>query len=59
MVRQLELGHQSAGYYTARTKAAYWDGRNDRGEQVASGVYFYQLRAGSFIHALRRMVILK
>ena len=69
LVRQLELGHQPAGYYTdSVTKAAYWDGRNDRGEQVASGVYFYQLRAGrsglSVPHrrdytALRRMVILK
>ena len=68
VVRRLELGHQPAGFYTARSKAAYWDGRNDRGEQVASGVYFYQLRAGrsglSVLHrrdytALRRMVILK
>ena len=67
-VRQLDLGHQPAGFYTARSKAAYWDGRNDRGEQVASGVYFYQLRVGrsglSVPHrrdynAVRRMVILK
>ena len=67
-VRQLDLGHQPAGYYTNRAKAAYWDGRNDSGEQVASGVYFYQLRAGrsglSVPHrrdytAVRRMVILK
>ena len=69
MVCQLDLGHQSAGYYTDRSRrTAYWDGRNDSGEQVASGVYFYQLRAGrsglSVPHrrdytALRRMVILK
>ena len=26
-VRQFDLGHQSAGFYTTRTKAAYWDGR--------------------------------
>ena len=57
-VRQLDLGHQPVGYYTDRTKAAYWDGRNDSGEQVASGVYFYQLRVGDYT-ALRRMVILK
>ena len=57
-VRQLDLGHQPAGYYTDRSKTAYWDGRNDRGEQVASGVYFYHLRAGDYT-ALRRMVILK
>ena len=58
MVRQLDLGHQPAGYYTARSKAAYWDGCNENGESVASGVYFYQLRAGDYT-ALRRMVIVK
>jgi hypothetical protein len=57
-VWQLELGNQPAGFYTTRTKAAYWDGRNDRGESVASGVYFYQLQAGDYTD-LRRMVILK
>ena len=58
VVRQLDLGHQSAGYYMDRTKAAYWDGRNESGELVASGVYFYQLRAGNY-SATRRMVIVK
>ena len=57
-VRQFNLGYQPAGYYTGRTKAAYWDGRNEIGESVASGVYFYQLQAGDYTD-LRRMVILK
>ena len=57
-VRQLDLGHQPAGYYTARARAAYWDGRNNLGEVVGSGVYFYQLSAGDF-SAMRKMVILK
>ena len=57
-VRRLDLGYQLAGYYTDRAKAAYWDGRNDTGELVASGVYFYQLCAGDYT-ALRQMVILK
>ena len=57
-VRQFDLGYQPAGYYTNRSKAAYWDGCNESGESVASGVYFYQLRAGDYT-ALRRMVILK
>ena len=57
-VRQFDLGHQSAGFYTTRTEATYWDGRNEHGETVASGVYFYQLRAGDYTD-LRRMVILK
>ena len=58
VVRQLDLGYQSAGYYTDRSKAAYWDGRNESGESVASGVYFYQLRTGDYT-ATRRMAILK
>ena len=58
VVRTLELGNQSSASYESRDKAAYWDGRNEDGELVASGVYFYQLRAGGFT-SLRRMVILK
>ena len=58
VVRRLDLGHQSAGFYTARAKAGYWNGRNEFGELVASGLYFYQFRAGDY-SALRRMVILK
>ena len=58
LVRHLALGHQPAGYYVAKSRAAYWDGRNTHGERVSSGVYFYQLRAGD-ISQLRKMVILK
>ena len=58
VVRQLNLGHQPAGFYTTRANAAYWNGRNAGGEWVASGVYFYQLRAEDY-SALRRMVIVK
>ena len=58
LVRQLDLGHQRAGFYTVREKAVHWDGRNEMGELVASGVYTYQFRAGGYV-ALRRLVILK
>ena len=58
VVRTLGLGHQSAGYYTERNRAAYWDGRNGLGENVASGVYFYQLQTDD-ISPMRKMVILK
>ena len=57
-VRRLTLGNQAAGYYAARGKAAYWDGRNEDGEAVASGIYIYQFRAGDYA-ASRRMVIVK
>ena len=58
VVRRLTLGHQVAGYYTDRNRAAYWDGKNTLGEPVASCVYFYTLTAGNF-SATRKMLILK
>ncbi len=58
VVRILGLGHQAAGYYTDRKRAAYWDGRNGLGENVASGIYFYQLQADD-VSRTRKMIILK
>ena len=58
LVRSLDIGHREAGFYHNRSRAAYWDGRNDLGEQMASGVYFYQLIAGDYI-TNRKLVILK
>ena len=58
LVRTIELGNQKAGIYAAKDKAAYWDGRDSLGQKVASGVYYYTLRAGNFT-ATRKMVILK
>ncbi len=58
VVRTLQLGQQSAGYYRDRERAAYWDGHNALGERVASGIYFYQLETDA-MSALRKMVILK
>ena len=58
IIRQLDLGHQREGYYTSRSRAAYWDGRNAVGERVASGIYFYQLEADN-MSLLRKMLILK
>ena len=58
VIRWLELGHQAAGIYQNRSRAAYWDGKNELGEPVASGVYFYTLTAGEFT-ATRKMLIRK
>ena len=58
LVRRLALGHQAAGMYRSRSRAVYWDGRNQLGESVASGLYFYTLTADEFT-ATRRMMILK
>ena len=58
VVRALDMGHQVAAAYESRSKAIYWDGRNEFGEPVASGVYFYHLSADDY-SATRKMVILK
>ena len=57
-VRSINLGHQSVGSYMQPSTAAYWDGKNDAGEAVSSGIYFYTLQTNNF-SATRRMVILK
>ena len=58
LVRNLDVGYQRGGRYISRETAAYWDGRDQLGESVSSGVYFYALKADAFSET-RRMVILK
>ena len=58
LVRTLNLGHQPAGIYYQRSRAAYWNGNNELGEPVASGIYFYTLTTGDFT-ATRKMLIMK
>ena len=56
LVRELDLGTKLAGSYLSKPQAAYWDGGNDMGETVSSGVYFYTLEAGNY-RRTRRMII--
>jgi len=58
LVRQLDIGRQESGRYFDKGNAAYWNGKDQLGQSVSSGLYFYMLKAGSFT-ATRRMVILK
>ena len=58
LMRELNLGEQKAGSYMTRDAAAHWDGRDQVGETVSSGVYFYTLQAGTF-QTTRRMLLLK
>ena len=58
LMRELNLGTQAAGNYLSRNAAAYWDGRDEYGEMVSSGIYFYTLEAGAF-QSTRRMLVLK
>ena len=56
LVRTLSLGHNVAGFYVDKAKAGYWDGRNESGERVASGIYFYSIKAGDF-NTTRKMAM--
>ena len=58
VVRSLDVGHRIAAVYERRSKAIYWDGRNNVGQTVSSGVYFYHLSAGDYSQT-RKMMILK
>ena len=58
LVRRIDLGHQPAGFHTDQSHAAYWNGENQRGEVVASGVYFYTLSAAGYMET-RKMLIQK
>ena len=58
VIRQLGVGHQPMGVYRSRSRAVHWDGRNQFGEKVATGLYFYTLKAGDFT-ATRKMLIAK
>jgi len=53
LVTRLVARDETAGY-----KSVVWDGRNHAGRPVATGVYFYRLRAGEFVET-RKMVLLK
>ena len=58
LIRTLDLGNQPVGIYESQSRAAYWNGKNELGECVASGIYFYTFTAGDFT-TTRKMVILK
>ena len=58
IVRTIPLGNMPAGNYKSRSRAAYWDGKNEVGEPVASGLYFYTLTAGEFT-TTRKLLIRK
>ena len=58
LVREIDLGYRTVGQYLTSTSAAHWDGRDHRGQRVASGVYLYHLQAGPVAH-VRKMVLVK
>ncbi len=58
LVRKLDLGYKQPGFYKRREDAAYWDGKNEKGEKAASGIYFYTIKADGF-STTRKMTVLR
>ena len=58
LVREIDLGHRAAGWYSTNEGAARWDGRGQRGEPLASGVYFARLQGGAAA-SVRKMLLLE
>jgi hypothetical protein len=58
LIRTIDLGFKPAGYYLRKDRASHWDGANEFGEKVASGIYFYTIEAGDF-SSTRRMLVMK
>lgn len=56
-VRSLKVGYQLAGKYTDRGSAAYWNGRNELGEPVSSGVYFYTIYTDDFTKTKKMLIL--
>lgn len=52
-VRDLVAGGLAAGEH-----AVTWDGRDDAGATMPSGIYFYRLQSGGFT-GMQRMLLLK
>ena len=51
-VRTLVDGYQDAGYYSA-----HWNGANESGVKVPSGIYFYRVTAGDFSQTKKMMML--
>jgi len=58
LIRSIDLGYREIGDYSSRNKAIYWDGKNESGEKVSSGIYFYSIKMGDFT-AIKKMIVKK
>ena len=56
LVRTIEEGYKSAGFYVSQDRAGYWDGKDDNGISMATGVYFYHLKAGR-LEAVKKLAV--
>jgi hypothetical protein len=54
-----QVAHLVNGHHVAGSYKISWSGRDDSGNKVSSGVYFYRLRAGNDVRTARTMLISK
>ncbi|MCE5250845.1 CotH kinase family protein [bacterium] len=52
-----KVGTAARGYYNAGSHNVTWDGRDERGNELASGIYFYRLKAGIYTKTCRMMFL--
>lgn len=57
-IKTIDLGYKPAGLYVDRNVSAYWDGKNENGECVSSGIYFYSIDTGDFFDT-KKMIVIK
>ncbi|MEW6103328.1 MAG: T9SS type A sorting domain-containing protein, partial [bacterium] len=55
-VRTIEAGQRKAGSYTQKERAIFFDLKNDQGQNLSSGLYFYKLKAGEF-SVIKKMIV--
>lgn len=58
LIRRFDLGRLRTGQYLEAGHAVFWDGTNEQGELVGSGVYLYEIRTDDAF-AIRRMLLIK
>jgi len=58
LVKRLHFGNKPAGMYMTKERAAHWNGKNNLGEHITSGIYFYEIEAGAF-RALKKMIVVR
>ncbi|MEW6104320.1 MAG: T9SS type A sorting domain-containing protein, partial [bacterium] len=55
-VRTIEIGQKSKGSYTNKDRAIFFDLKNDSGQNLSKGLYFYKIKADGF-SAIKSMVV--
>ncbi|MEW6006689.1 MAG: T9SS type A sorting domain-containing protein, partial [bacterium] len=55
-VRTMNLGQKPKGSYTQKNRAIFFDLKNNNGQNLSKGLYYYKIKAGDF-SAIKSMVV--